>query len=161
NCDQNIDTSTLAGRRSAYSLLTSRGLIRVAIQVPANAEFEVLSVANPYGCNDTTTLSAYRRPLPSTTLRALSAVIWHGRQSTSPSTEGITFATNPNDLLFDLAHQAVGATMGHAQALVPPTVQQQQQIVDFEMGLSTAQISDTNAGSLNTVGGKGGAGHLS
>jgi len=44
NCDHNIDTSTLAGRRQAYSLLTSRGLIRIAIDVPAGAEFEVADV---------------------------------------------------------------------------------------------------------------------
>ena len=161
NCDHNIDTSTLAGRRNAYSLLTSRGLIRVGIQVPADAEFEIESVKNPYGCDDKTTLSAYRRPLPSTNLRALSAVMWDGRESTPPQTEKITFTTNPNDLLFDLAHQSVSATLGHAQALIPPTVDQQRQIVEFEMGLSTAQISDTNAGRLNTVGGNGGPAQLS
>jgi len=47
NCDHNIDTSTLAGRRQAYSLLTSRGLIRIATDVPAAAEFEVADVNNP------------------------------------------------------------------------------------------------------------------
>jgi cytochrome c peroxidase len=31
NCDQNIDTSTVEGRRQAYSLLLSRGLIRIAL----------------------------------------------------------------------------------------------------------------------------------
>src|ERR1700674_3257301 len=35
NCDQRIDTSTLAGRRAAYSLLIDKGLIRIALQVPA------------------------------------------------------------------------------------------------------------------------------
>jgi len=57
NCDQNIDTSTVQGRRQAYSLLLGRGLIRIAVSVPADAEFTVLSVSNPYGCDDTTTLS--------------------------------------------------------------------------------------------------------
>ena len=161
NCDHDIDTSTLAGRRNAYSLLTSRGLIRVGIEVPGEAEFEIASVKNPYGCDDKTTLSAYRRPLPSTNLHGLSAVMWDGRESTPPQTEKITFTTNPNDLLFDLAHQSVSATLGHAQALTPPTVEQQRQVVEFEMGLSTAQISDTNAGPLNTVGGNGGPTGLS
>ena len=63
NCDHNINTSTIDGRRAAYSLLLSRGLIRIALAVPANAEFTVVSVQNPYGCNDTSTLSMYRRPL--------------------------------------------------------------------------------------------------
>ena len=47
NCDRNIDTSTLAGRRKAYSLLTSGGLIRISMPVPSNAEFDVVSVVNP------------------------------------------------------------------------------------------------------------------
>src|SRR5262245_54608318 len=33
NCDHDIDVSTLEGRKQAYSLLTSRGLIRIAITV--------------------------------------------------------------------------------------------------------------------------------
>lgn len=156
NCNHDIDTSTLSGRASAYSLLTSRGLIRIGIDVPADAEFEVAQVKNPYGCNETTTLSMYRRPLPSTNLRALSAVMWDGRESTPPSTEKITYVTNPNDLLFDLAHQSVDATMGHAQALVPPTAEQQQEIVDFETSLSTAQVFDNNAGDLGTLQANGG-----
>jgi len=49
NCNHDIDTSTLSGRADAYSLLTSRGLIRIAIDVPADAEFDVVSVNNPYG----------------------------------------------------------------------------------------------------------------
>ena len=35
NCDHNIDVSSLDGRKQAYSLLTSRGLIRIAIMVPS------------------------------------------------------------------------------------------------------------------------------
>ena len=31
NCDHNIDTSTLQGRRKAYSMLTNKGLIRIAL----------------------------------------------------------------------------------------------------------------------------------
>jgi cytochrome c peroxidase len=60
NCDEHIDTSTLAGSRSAYSLLRSRGLIRIAIPVPPEAEFKIASVRNQYGCDDKATLSAYR-----------------------------------------------------------------------------------------------------
>ena len=160
NCDHNIDTSTVAGRAQAYSLLTSRGLIRIGIDVPASAEFDVVSVANPYGCNETATLSMYRRPLPSTNLRALSAVMWDGRESTAPSTGKITYTTNPNDLRFDLAHQSVDATLTHAQGLAAPTAEQQSQIVDFEMALSTAQASDNQAGGLDTEGATGGPVHL-
>src|SRR5215469_35236 len=141
NCDHNIDTSTVGGRRAAYSLLLNRGLIRIALVVPANAEFTVVSVQNPYGCNDTATVSMYRRPLPATNLRFLSTVMFDGRESSPQTgTEKITYATNPADLLADLAHQAIDATTGHAQAATPPTPQQVQDIVNFETQLRTAQV---------------------
>ena len=156
NCDD-LDTSTVDARRQAYSLLISRGLIRIPLPVPAGAEFDVVNVKNPYGCNDKSTLSMYRRPLPSTNLRFLSTLMFDGRESsTQTGTKPITFATNPGDLLSDLAHQSVDATMGHAQATTPPTPQQKQQIVAFEMALSTAQAIDTVAGPLNAASATGG-----
>ena len=157
NCDHNIDASTLAGRRKAYSLLLSRGLIRIALAVPANAEFTVVSVQNPYGCNDTSTLSMYRRPLPATNLRFLSTVMSDGRESSPQTgTQKITYATNPSDLLADLAHQVIDATNGHAQAATPPTARQVEDIVNFETALRTAQAFDYRAGSLNAGGAAGG-----
>ena len=157
NCNHDIDTSTVEGRRHAYSLLRTRGLIRVALDVPTNAEFDVVSVKNPYACSETTSLSMYRRPLPSTNLRFLSTVMWDGRESSSQTgTQPITFATNPTDLLSNLAHQAVDATLGHAQATTPPTSEQQKKIVDFEMGLTTAQAIDFRAGALDGHGASGG-----
>ena len=113
NCNQNIDTSTVQGRRQAYSLLLSRGLIRIALSIPAGAEFTVQSVSNPYGCNDTSTLSMYRRPLPATNLGFLSTLMWDGRESTPRNTQKITYP-NTGQLLADLAHQATDATTGHA-----------------------------------------------
>ncbi len=157
NCDHNIDVSTVEGRRAAYSLLTGRGLLRIALAVPVNTEFTVVSVRNPYGCNDPWTLSVYRRPLPATNLRFLSTVMFDGRESSPQTgTQKIAYATNPADLVADLAHQAIDATTGHAQAAVPPTPQQVQAIVDFEMQLRTAQAVDFRAGALNEDGAKGG-----
>ena len=157
NCDHNIDTSSVGGRRKAYSLLMSRGLIRVTVPVPATSEFNVVSVVNPYGCGDPSTLSLYRRPLPSTNLRFLSTLMWDGRESsTQTGTQKVTFATNPSDLLADLAHQAVDATNGHAQGSTPLTAEQQQAIVSFEMALSTAQAFDSRAGALNADAATGG-----
>jgi cytochrome c peroxidase len=157
NCDHNIDTSTVGGRRKAYSLLINKGLIRIALQVPPTAEFNVVSVVNPYGCGDPSTLSMYRRPLPSTNLRFLSTVMFDGRESSPQTgTQKITFPTNPGDLLADLAHQSVDATNGHAQASKPLTAQQQQAIVDFEMGLMTAQAIDYRVGALDAYGATGG-----
>src|SRR5215831_9235318 len=131
NCDHNVDVATLDGRRQAYSLLTSRGLIRIALNVPANAEFVVENVVNPYGCNETNVLSMYRRPLPTTNLRFISAVMWDGRESsTQTGTKKISYEPqNPGSILIaDLAHQSVDATLGHAQALVPLSPDQQSAI---------------------------------
>src|SRR5215471_16277370 len=85
NCNHSIDVSTVAGRSAAYSLLRTRGLIRIAIAVPANADYQVVSVNNPYGCNESDVISMYRRPLPATNLRFLSTVMFDARES-SPLT---------------------------------------------------------------------------
>jgi len=157
NCDHNIDTSTVEGRRRAYSLLLSRGLIRVTVAVPPNAEFTVQSADNPYGCSETSTLSVYRRPLPATNLNALSTVMWDGRESSSQTgTTPINSSNYPQSLLANLAHQAMDATTGHAQGAVP-TAAQIQDIVDFETSLRTAQSLDLGAGALNRDGAKGGS----
>ena len=154
NCDVNINTSTLQGRRQAYSLLLSRGLIRIILAVPAGAEFTVLNANNPYGCSDTSTLSVYRRPLPTTNLGFLSTVMWDGRESTPPTTQKITYP-NTGQLLADLAQQAIDATTIHAQGAVP-TSAQVQDIVSFETALRTAQAYDYQAGQLNASGATGG-----
>ncbi len=158
NCNHNTDVSTLAGRAAAYSLLRTRGLIRIAVGVPANANYQVVSVNNPYGCNESDVISMYRRPLPATNLRFLSAVMFDGRESSpATGTTKILYANYPNSLLSDLAHQSVDATTGHAQGDgTRPTPAEQQAIVNFEMGLATAQAFDHRAGLLNAWGANGG-----
>ncbi len=152
-CDHNIDTSTFFGRLQAYSLLIQRGLIRIALAVPSNAEFNVVSVVNPYGCNDPSTLSMYRRPLPATNLAFLSAVMSDGRES-SPQT-GTFPVLNSTNLQDDLKHQALDATTGHAQG-TGLSDELQKEIMNFEMALSTAQAFDYRAGALNSNGATGG-----
>jgi cytochrome c peroxidase len=145
NCE-NADISTLGKRRRAFSLLMTRGLIRIGIDVPPGAEFTIESVDDPYNCGAPTTgASMYRRPLPSTNLGFLSAVMWDGRES-SPTTT----------ILADLAQQADDATTGHAQATLHLTPQQAGQIVAFETGLFTAQARDDAAGRLRGDGASGG-----
>jgi hypothetical protein len=162
NCHHSVDVSTVAGRSAAYSLLRTRGLIRIAIPVPANADYEIVGVENQYGCNETDVISMYRRPLPSTNLRFLSAVMWDGRESTSlTGTTKIVYANYPSSLLSDLAHQSVDATIGHAQGDgTRPTPAEQQEIVNFEMALFTAQAVDKTTGRLDTNGANGGPGAL-
>jgi len=162
NCPT-ADVSTVEERREAYRLLLTKGLIRIGIAVPANADYQVVSVYNPYGCNATDVISMYRRPLPTTNLSFLSAVMFDGRES-SPltGTTKIVFSNYPSSLLNDLAHQSVDATVIHAQGDgTRPTPEDQQQIVDFESKLFTAQIYDRHAGALNDDGAKGGPTALS
>jgi hypothetical protein len=156
NCDHDIDVSTVAGRSAAYSLLRSRGLIRIALSVPANRDFEVMHVHNSYGCGETQTVSMYRRPLPATNLRFLTTLMFDGRESsTQTGTKPISFTDPLNSLLFDLRQQAIDATLGHAQARTAPTAGQLSDIVTFEMGLSTAQAESNLAGSLTAQGATG------
>src|SRR5262245_16475932 len=143
---EGADVSTVGKRLTAYSLLLTRGLIRVGIDVPVNAEFVIDSVDDPYQCGASlTAASMYRRPLPATNLGFLSAVMWDGRES-SPTTT----------ILEDLAKQADDATTGHAQASLHLTPQEAQAIVAFETGLFTAQVRDDDAASLRSDGAKGG-----
>lgn len=148
------DVSTEDARREAYSLLLNKGLIRIEQQVPATAEFTVLNNDNPYGCGSLSALSAYRRPLPATNIPYLSTVMWDGRE-TFKNPDGTFKPIND-----DLAHQAVDATIGHAQGAAP-SVDEVQQIIDFETHIFTAQTHDREAGDLDDDGAKGGPGRLS
>jgi hypothetical protein len=151
---------------SAHSLLLSHGLIRIALAVPSNAQFTVTAVHDPYGCalapdpvSGQMILSTYRRPLPSTNLRMLSTMMWDGRESPAASAlnSKATFAANLNA---DLMQQAKDAVAIHAQGNKVPTVAQLNDIIAFEMGLSTAQAYDRHAGALDARGALGGARNL-
>jgi len=144
------DVSSTEARRAAYSMLLSKGLIRVGIGVPANAEFALVAVDDPYGYASASELSLFRRPLPSTNLSDLATVMWDGRE---------TFAGQ--SIHFDLTDQANGATLGHAQAADPLTTAQREEIVSFEVSLYTAQSRDDAAGDLQAQGGRGGPVQLS
>lgn len=158
NCDHNIDVSRLEGRSSAYSLLRTRGLIRIFIAVPANANYVVTAVKNPYGCNETNVISQYRRPLPATNLRFLTTVMFDGRESTPlTGTTKILFTNYPSSLVSNLAHQSLDATIIHAEGDgARPTPAEQQAIVNFEMALFTAQSFGFVTGPLNANGATGG-----
>jgi cytochrome c peroxidase len=138
--------------RAAHSLVLQYGLIRVAQTLPADAQFTISVVHDPYGCalgNDAKTgrpvVSVYRRPLPGTNLGFLSSVMWDGRQTPAPLDDGATFLDN---LKTDLTQQALAAVTGHGETTVVPTSKQLAEIVDFELGLYTAQLLDFRAGLL-------------
>jgi len=146
----NLPVATVAQRRAAYSMLMNRGVIRVGIGIPANSEFDLIFTEDPYHFASATELSLFRRPLPSTNLKFLATVMWDGRETVP----GAQIAT-------DLSNQANDATLGHAQAATPLSTDQRNAIVAFESALFTAQITDSNAGSLTAAGATGGPTALS
>ncbi len=147
NCPS-AKVSTLSERQAAYSMLLKKGLIRVSLPVPANADFTVIDVEDPNQCPETTTgqLALFRRPLPGTNLPFLTTVMWDGRESPSG-----------RSLHDDLKQQALDATLGHAQASQTPTDAQLEEIVALEFASFTAQAADNSAGILDAQGATGGA----
>jgi cytochrome c peroxidase len=154
-----VDGSTCPTGAVNNGLVVNNGLIRIGLQIAPNSfdsnppQYTITAVQDPYGCALTTntqgqqTASVYRRPLPTTSLGFLSAVMWDGRESFfNPLNSEQTFVANLNA---DLTQQAIDATLGHAQATQPPTSSQLSQIVGFEMALNSAQLFDFFAGNLN------------
>jgi hypothetical protein len=153
-----VDVATVESRRAAYSMLLSKGLIRVGVGIPLDAEFELVAVDDPYGYASAKELSLFRRPLPSTNLKFLSTVMWDGRETFKDpaSQECILGTTNCfASMHFNLADQSNSATTGHAQGQ-PISEAQRDAIVAFETGLFTAQVFDLQAGSLTAHGAQGG-----
>ncbi len=148
------------GNPADHSLLLKSGLIRIFLTLPSNSKFTISAVHDPYGCailpdpqTGGQSVSVYRRPLPTTNLRFLSAIMFDGRETVQPLNNAATF---PANLVTDLMHQAVDATTGHAQAASAPTTDQQTAIVNFELGLTSAQAFDNRAGLLSYGGTHGG-----
>jgi cytochrome c peroxidase len=149
NCE-GADISTLGKRREAFSMLMTKGVIRIGLPVPAGAEFTITDVDDPYFCGAALTeASVFRRPLPTTNLGFLSSVMWDGRETVQGQA-----------IRADLVTQASESIMRHAQG-APLSSAQAEAIVDFELGLFTAQVHDYGAGNLSAKGAGGGAEALS
>ena len=146
------NVSTVDARRQAYSMLLTKGLIRVHMPIPANAEFSLAAVDDPYGYASAADMSLFRRPLPTTNFSFLSTVMWDGRQTG----EG-------NSTVENLEAQAEDAIRSHAQAMTGQTIPPEtlRSIARFEMTLYTAQTSDLIAGRLDQNGAQGGPRFLS
>src|SRR3954451_20759944 len=152
----NCPSVTPADGAAGHSLLLNQGLIRVNLTVPTAAEYSITAVQDPYGCalrGSPVEASVYRRVLPTTNLRFLSTVMWDGRETVQPLTGRNTFTSK---LRAGLLHQAMDATLGHAQAARSPSPAQLNSIVDFELALFTAQQTDNDAGVLQAEQGNGG-----
>jgi len=152
---------TLDQRRLAYSMLLTKGLIRVGLPIPGGAQFVLIAVNDPYNFASASQLSLFRRPLPATNLKFENTIMWDGRETFASAQSALCikgvapalcFATAD----FDLLNQANVAVMTHAQAAQGLTAAQQRSIVNFEESLFTAQTTSTRAGNLTDAGAKGG-----
>lgn len=149
------DVSTLNARRKAYSMLLNKGLIRVGLPIPANADFELIAVDDPYGFASVSELSLFRRPLPTTNLKFLSTVMWDGRETFLDNDSAPDHCNLPAEggkcfqsIHFDLSNQSNDATTGHAQGN-DLNAAQRESIVAFETELVTAQVWDNHVGLLS------------
>jgi hypothetical protein len=132
-------------RKALSTELTNYGLIRIQIAIPGGAGFSLVSATNPEHClippgsaGVESQLFLFRRPLPSTNLIFDSTIMWDGRETLQKITTSGGFQDEA-PFLFDLADQANGATMGHAQGASIAGAQAQADIVSFETNLYTAQ----------------------
>jgi hypothetical protein len=140
----NAKVASLADRRRAYSMLLTKGLIRVGLPIPPNAEFELVAVDDPYRYASAAELSLFRRPLTIANLKFLSTIMWDGRES------------QPNQPIAKLLeNQANTATVTHAEG-APLSQEQRRSITQFVLGINTAQIWDDRARHLHAAGAKGG-----
>lgn len=148
------DVSTLQKRISAYSLVLDKGLIRIFLPLPSQPtlQYSIIAVQDPYNCTTDPAygltsygpsqpsqgvVSVYRRPLPTTNMPFLTAIMWDGRE---PS----------------LASQVTDAVMIHLQGITAPTPDQIAQALTFEQSLYSAQGVDLAAGYLDEAGATGG-----
>jgi hypothetical protein len=155
--------SVATGSTAGHSLLLNNGLIRIALTLPANAQFTITTLNDPYGCATTLSttgqqiVSVYRRPLPAAGLPFLSNVMWDTRFTLAVLNTASTFSAN---LTTDLNAQALNAIATHEQGTATPTATQLANILLFEQGLYTAQTTDALAGSLSSGGATGGPANL-
>jgi hypothetical protein len=135
------DVSTVEARRSSYSMLLQGKFIRIR-RPPASREYDVIAASDPFGFGTTSQLLFFRRPLPTANFRSHS-VMWDGANTVG------------TDLRAGLVRQARGNVTGAQQG--PPAPDSViNAIVDYEMGLSHAQIVVPGVGRLDSDGARGG-----
>jgi cytochrome c peroxidase len=156
--------TAITGDTTSHSLILTKGLIRIPVELPAGTQFTLTMVSDPYGCAVTIDpatnrqiVSTYRRPLPTTSLNYLSNVMWDTRETTVPLTTASTLSAN---LATDLTSQLMTAITEHEQGTTAPTAAQTTAILSLQQSLYTAQAADSVAGSLSANNAKGGPTNL-
>jgi cytochrome c peroxidase len=160
-----VDGADCIDQPTSHTMLLNHGLIRILLPISpktfsgATPQFTISVVSDPTNCQLSNPnvqaqcaaqfgagfqcISVYRRPLPSTNLKFEDVIMWDGREPSPVLAGGLSAA---------LTKQAIDATLGHAQATSTPTADEVAQIVTFESGLYTAQLTDNNAGFLSAGG---------
>jgi mono/diheme cytochrome c family protein len=154
----NAAVGTRAEREVAYSMLLTKGLIRVGLPMPAGAEFDLVAIDDPYGFASANEVSLFRRPLPTTNLKFQVAMMWDGRETPLDPVSNTLCVRNVQPLNCfisadqSLLNQTNHAVIGHAQSAAGLTTSQARSVVDFEVQQFTTQLVDTAAGRLDALG---------
>ncbi len=147
--------------KSSHSLLLDRGLFRIFLPLPANAEFTVEVVRDPTGCNTDASyglqsahpaISVFRRPRVVGNLKYVAA---SENAFALETRDSAALAADGRDRT--LAQQAAEAMHAHEQAGRTLTRDELQQILDFEKQVYVAQTADNVGGDLTEVDGPLGA----
>lgn len=153
------DVSTPEARKTAFSLLLNKGLIRMQAAISENAEFTLSQVDDPYAYANSVQLSLFRRPLPATNLKFQSTFMWDASATVRNASSSDCIIGSSDcyaDTVTHLTQQAGDAMRRHAQVVADLSPAQLRSIVDFELGLFTAQQQDNNAKTLTDAGAAGG-----
>ncbi|MGH9883904.1 MAG: hypothetical protein ACREBE_00125 [bacterium] len=135
------DMSTVASRWRATTMLR-QGKFTRRVSPPAVRDYEVIAASDPFGVGTPSSLWFFRRPLPTANFRS-HTVMWDG-------------ANTVGTVLRDgLIKQARGNVTG-AQQGTPAPDDVIFDIVDYERGVSNAQLISFSAGRLDAAGGRGG-----
>ena len=140
------DISTREAREDAFALLLRKGLTRFTRTIKPTAEFEVVSVDDPYGWSTPAAFSNFRRPPSVANAAHQSSITWTG---------------GPADVRTAIEGLMVGGTKLHEETTVTIPADVAAAGADFLMGLSYAQIIDRRAGRLDIAGATGGPANLS
>jgi cytochrome c peroxidase len=134
------DMSTESARWASTTMLRQGKFVR-NVAPPAVRDYEVIAANDPFGVGTTARLWFFRRPLPTAGFRSVT-VMWDG--------------ANTQPLLRDgLIRQARGNVTGAQQGAPAPDAVIFS-MVDYEMGMSHAQLVSNTAGALNSEGARGG-----
>ena len=143
------DLSSVQARWAGYSMILTRGVFRRGGAPRTEREWDVVAVHDPHGYANVNRIVQWRRVMPTINFHLGSATVaWDGGN------------TAGDDQLAGLVNQAMRNVTG-AQQGAPVPADVINDIVNFEMSLSTAQLLTFTAGPLGAGGAQGGPQKLS